>query len=144
MMLRSVGMGAVIVIFCALFASLTLMPVLLSFIGYRINYFRILPNRKSKFEFWLPFSKWVMSKPWLILIPTTTILIILATPVLNMRLGTVDATILPQSIESRQGFDVLYEEFDFGKKTIIPVKSEGESIELDLQNEEYFLTNFLS
>lgn len=121
MMLRSVGMGAVIVIFCALFASLTLMPVMLSFIGPRINYFRILPKRKSKFEFWLPFSKWVMSKPWLILLPTTTILIILATPVLNMRLGTVDATILPQSIESRQGFDILYEEFDFGKKTIIPV-----------------------
>ncbi len=121
MMLRSVGIGAVIVIFCALFASLTLMPVLLSFIGHRINKFRVLPKRSSKFEFWLPFSKWVMSKPWLVLIPTTTILIILATPVLSMRLGTVDATILPKSIESRQGFDILYEEFDFGKKTVIPV-----------------------
>ena len=41
-----------------------------------------------------------------------------STPVLNMRLGTVDATILPQSIESRQGFDILYEEFDFGKKLL--------------------------
>ena len=78
-----------------------------------------------------------MSKPWLILIPTTTILIILATPVLNMRLGTVDATILPQSIESRQGFDVLYEEFDFGKKTIIPVIYTFEGKTFSTENLEY-------
>ena len=38
-----------------------------------------------------------------------------------MRLGTVDATILPDSLESRRGFDVLREEFGFALKTVIPV-----------------------
>jgi len=125
MMLRSVGIGAVAVIFAALLAALTLMPAILAILGHRVNRFRIIPSRNSKsgkqFSFWVPLSNWVMKRPWLVLIPTSTVLVLLAVPALSMRLGTVDATILPDSLESRQGFDVLREEFGFALQTIIPV-----------------------
>jgi RND superfamily putative drug exporter len=62
-----------------------------------------------------------MKRPWLVLVPTSTVLILLAVPALDMKLGTVDATILPDSLESRRGFDVLREEFGFALKTVIPV-----------------------
>ncbi|MBT4125920.1 MAG: MMPL family transporter [Chloroflexi bacterium] len=121
MMLRSVGIGAVAVISAALIAALTLMPAILAVLGERVNRFRIGPDWSRRGSFWEPLSKWVMKRPWLVLIPTSTVLILLAVPALSMRLGTVDATILPDSLESRQGFDVLREEFGFALQTIIPV-----------------------
>ena len=121
MMLRSVGMGAVAVIFAALLAALTLMPALLAILGHRVNRFRIGPDWAKRNGFWVPLSNWVMKRPWMVLLPTVTILVILAIPAGSMRLGTVDATILPDSLESRRGFDVLREEFGFALKTVIPV-----------------------
>ena len=121
MMLRSVGIGAVAVIFAALLAALTLMPALLAILGHRVNRFRIGPDWAKRNGFWVPLSNWVMKRPWMVLLPTVTILVILAIPAGSMRLGTVDATILPDSLESRRGFDVLREEFGFALKTVIPV-----------------------
>lgn len=125
MMLRSVGIGAVAVIFAALLAALTLMPAILAILGERVNRFRIVPSwgvgSGSRISFWVPLSNWVMRRPWLVLIPTSAILVLLAVPALSLRLGTVDATILPDSLESRQGFDILREEFGFALQTVIPV-----------------------
>jgi RND superfamily putative drug exporter len=133
MMLRSVGMGAVAVIFAALLAALTLMPAILSILGHRVNRFRIVPRWRSKssanspngsgkrISFWVPLSNWVMKRPWMVLVPTSAVLILLAVPALDMKLGAVNATILPDSLESRKGFDVLREEFGFAFRTIIPV-----------------------
>ena len=123
MMLRSVGIGAVAVIFAALLAALTLMPAILAILGERVNRFRVLPNWAAhpRISIWLPLSNWVMKRPWLVLVPTSTVLVLLAVPALSMRLGTVDATILPDSLESRQGFDVLREELGFALQTVIPV-----------------------
>ena len=123
MMLRSVGIGAVAVILAALDAALTLMPALLSILGDRVNRFKVRPSwaLNSKFSVWIPLSNWVMRRPWFVLVPTSIILVMLAVPALSMRLGTVDATILPDSLESRQGYDVLRDEFGFALKTVIPV-----------------------
>ena len=121
MMLRSVGIGAVVVIFVALLAALTLMPALLAILGHRVNRFRVGPDWAKRRGFWVPLSKWVMKRPWMVLVPTVTVLVLLAVPAASMRLGTVDATILPDSLESRRGFDVLREEFGFALRTIIPI-----------------------
>ena len=121
MMLRSVGIRAVAVIFAALLAALTLMPALLAILGHRVNRFRVGPDWAQRGIFWVPLSNWVMKRPWLVLIPTSTLLVLLAVPALSMRLGTVDATMLPNSLESRRGFDVLRNEFGFALETVIPV-----------------------
>ncbi len=123
MVLRSVGMGAVIVIVAALAAALTLLPAVLGVMGHNVNRFRIGPARRSTTgrSFWRPLTRTVMRRPLLVLIPTSAVLIALVWPAKDLRLGTVDATILPDSLESRQGFDILREDFDFALSTFIPV-----------------------
>jgi len=122
MVLQSVGIGAIAVIGAALLASTTLMPALLSVLGERVNRYRIgIRWDKTGKSLWAPLSLWVMKRPILVLVPTVTFLVALAIPVKDLRLGTVDATVLPPSMESRQGFDLLREEFGFTLNTFIPV-----------------------
>ena len=56
MMLRSVGIGAVAVIFAALLAALTLMPALLAILGHSVNRFRVGPVWAQRGNFWVPLS----------------------------------------------------------------------------------------
>ncbi len=124
MVLRSVGMGAVVVIIAALAAALTLLPALLGVMGHNVNRFRVVPRWRraaSGGSFWGPVSRMVMRRPLLVLIPTSALLIALVLPAKDLRLGTVDATILPDTLESRQGFDILRDEFDFALNTFVPV-----------------------
>ncbi|MEX0763474.1 MAG: MMPL family transporter [Dehalococcoidia bacterium] len=121
MMLRSVGIGAVVVIFAALVAALTLLPALLGVLGHRVNRLRVIPDWEGRPSFWAPLARWVMSRPVLVLLPTAAVLIVLAAPVTHLRLGTVDATILPADLESRQGFDLLQRDFGLDVNTAIPV-----------------------
>lgn len=121
MMLRSVGMGAVIVISAALLAALTLLPALLSVMGHNVNRLRFGIGISTRRSLWAPLARTVMNHPLLVLIPSVALLLALVWPVHDLRLGTVDATILPDSLESRQGFDILRDEFGFALSTVIPV-----------------------
>ena len=109
MMLRSVGIGAVIVITAAILAAITLMPAVLSILGHRVNAFRVLPSflDHNDRDMWGGLSRWVMKRPLQIAVPTILFLLVLAAPVRDIRLGTVDAPILPTDLESRRGFDIL-------------------------------------
>ncbi len=123
MMLRSVGIGAVIVITAAILAALTLMPAVLGILGPRVNSFRVMPaflGRKGG-DMWGRLSYWVMKRPLQVAVPTVLFLLLLATPVRDIRLGTVDATILPPELESRRGFDILRDEFGLLTQTQVPV-----------------------
>jgi RND superfamily putative drug exporter len=123
MMLRSVGIGAVIVIIAAIFAALTLMPAMLGVLGPRVNAFRVIPSLLSRTDrdMWGSLSRWVMARPLMIAVPTVLFLLLLASPVCGIRLGTVDATILPPELESRRGFDILRDDFGLLNQTEIPV-----------------------
>jgi RND superfamily putative drug exporter len=123
MMLRSVGIGAVIVITAAIFAALTLMPAVLGILGPRVNAFRVIPPFLSRTDrdMWGSLSHWVMKRPLMVAVPTVLFLLLLASPVRGIRLGTVDATILPTELESRRGFDILRDEFGLLNQTQVPV-----------------------
>ena len=123
MMLQSVGIGAVIVIIAAISAALTLMPAMLGILGPRVNAFRVIPSILSRTDrdAWGSLSRWVMARPLMVAVPTILFLLLLASPVCGIRLGTVDATILPPELESRRGFDILRDEFGLLNQTEIPV-----------------------
>ncbi len=121
MVLRSIGMGAVIVVGIALLAAMTLLPAVLGVMGRRVDRFRVVPGWGSRRSIWRPLASRVMARPVLVLIPAVVFLVVLALPVKDLRLGTVDATILPKDLESRRGFDILQEEFGLAVETVIPV-----------------------
>ena len=119
MFLRSVGIAGVIVVAWSTVAALTLLPALLSILGERINRFA-LPTRAAVDPdadprgFWVRLSRGVMARPWAVLVPTLTLLLLFGAPFLRANISSSDATIIPPELESRQGFDLLVKEFGAG------------------------------
>ncbi len=125
--LDSIGIGAVIVISVALLSAQTLMPALLSIVGHNINRIQVLRWRFAEGG-WGRMAEQVMRRPFVFLIPTVMVLIALAIPFKDIRPGTSDATILPKSYESRQGYDLLSDEFgwDISTELLVAYTFEGD------------------
>ena len=112
-MLRSVGIGGMLTVILSILAAVTLLPALLSIIGTRVNALPVvlpwsranrgsgttsLPERPG---FWHQLATAVMRHPLAFLLPVLTILLLLGTPFLSVRLAAPDASILPTSVDSR-------------------------------------------
>jgi putative drug exporter of the RND superfamily len=66
------------------------------------------PDRHTPGQgFWHGLSRWVMARPWQVLIPTVVLLFAFAIPVLHMRLGWSDYTANPKSSPARQAQELL-------------------------------------
>ncbi len=118
MFLRSVGIAGVIVVFFSTLAALTLLPALLGVLGTRIDRLAVRrPARAGNDEagFWASLSRRVMAHPVLVLVPTLGLLLVLGSPFLRANVSSPDATILPRELPSRQGFDILSEEYGAGE-----------------------------
>jgi putative drug exporter of the RND superfamily len=122
MFLRSVGIAGVVVVFFSVLAALTLLPAILRAVGNRIERWAVikLPQEShSSHGFWARLSRRVMQHPVLVLIPTALILVAFGAPFRHVVISSPDATILPRSTESRQGFDELVAAF--GPSEISPM-----------------------
>ena len=116
-MLRSIGFGGALVVAVSVLGSLTLLPAMLSFAGKRINAFSIpiAHLRAGRGGFWSWLSDAVARRPLLVFVSVVAFLLLLGMPFLRVRMGAPDITILPTQVESRQGFDLLREEFGVGE-----------------------------
>lgn len=124
--LRSIGIGGIVVIGMSLLVTLTLMPVLLAILGTRVNAVSILPRRTPRVDgFWRGIATRVMRRPVLFAVPVVTFLVLLGTPFLHVNLGAPAAGTLPPSYESRQGWDLVQEQFGAGTTTPIIVAVEA-------------------
>lgn len=99
-------------------ASLTLLPAMLGFIRGRIDRLG-LPHRHAadtmgRQSLWHRWSRVIQRRPWPALVAGTAILLILAVPVLDMRLGFGDAGNRPTDDTSRRAYDLLAEGFGPG------------------------------
>lgn len=121
--LRSIGIGGVLVVLISLLSAMTLLPALLAILGTHINDFRVrLPWRTASSAkdganintsgFWHSLAVLVMRYPWQFLVPVLIVLLLLGTPFLNVRLGAPDASILPQTVPSRAAYNLLQTKFD--------------------------------
>lgn len=115
MFLRSVGVAGVIVVTMAVLGALTLLPAVLAVLGPRIDAFRLLPDPPDRGDVWEKLAAWIMRRPWMVFIPTLLLLLALGLPFLHVRLSSPDAAILPRDLESRQGYDILYEQYGAGQ-----------------------------
>ncbi|MBA3643914.1 MAG: MMPL family transporter, partial [Chloroflexia bacterium] len=118
MFLRSVGVSGVIVVFLSVLAALTLLPAVLSILGRRIDRWAIrkaVQEDRDGHGFWAVLARWVMARPILVLIPTLLFLLILGLPFSRAVISSPDATILPRDLPSRQGFDILVDEYGAGE-----------------------------
>ncbi len=123
MFIRSVGISGTIVVFFSVFSALTFLPALLSVLGERIDRLSFRRNADAHINavsgFWVRLSEWVMARPVMVLIPTMAFLLVLGYPFFHVQVSSPDATILPNSLPSRQAFNSLVE--DYGPGEISPL-----------------------
>ena len=120
--LVSLGVTGSLVVAAAVLYALTFLPALLSIFGPRVGAWRLpLPRGRSASGVWHAIATTVMRRPLLVLVPTIALIAIAASPFAQLRLASADATILPPTIESRRGYDVLVNEFPGQDQSTITV-----------------------
>ncbi len=140
MFLRSVGIAGVIVVAISTFAALTLLPAVLSVVGDRIERFPIGPLARratagnADHGFWHGLAERVMKRPVVVAILTIALLGSLGLPFLNANISSPDATILPQDLPSRQGFDILAREYSGGEISPFVIALESPTSMLEPEN----------
>jgi RND superfamily putative drug exporter len=112
MMLRSLGIGGVMVIAVSVAVALTLLPALMGLVGHRLGTGQ---SGIGGEQMWGRLANWVMGHSWSVLVVVGVGLIVLGAPILRVNLGTPWAAILPPSAESRQGWDLAADEIGPGE-----------------------------
>lgn len=123
MFLRSVGIAGVVVVFVTVLSALTLLPAVLGLLGPRINAWEIIKYRPAQTDerggLWRRLALLVMARPWRFALPTLALLLLLGYPFTHANFSSPDASILPKSVPSRQGYDLLASKF--GTSELEPV-----------------------
>jgi RND superfamily putative drug exporter len=113
------GLMAALTVAVMVAISLTLLPALLGFAGHRIDAVRVpglragagIPGRESMWHRW---GRQVSAHPWRYLVSGVLVLGLLAAPAFAMRLGMTDNGVSPQSLTTRQAYDLLADGFGPG------------------------------
>ncbi len=124
----ALGYSASIVVAIAVLVAITLLPALLGFAGPRV----LAKSHRQRaaaaaatgsgeaieddggHSGWVRWAHWVAHHPWRSGIAATVVMLVLAVPVLDMRLGQADAGTDPTSTTHRRAYDLLASGFGDG------------------------------
>ncbi len=111
--LRSLGIGGALVVFFSVAASVTFMPAILSVLGHRINSIPVIRlHGAHDSRLWNRWARVLLRRPWISILVAVVLVALLAAPAATMKTQMTSAASLPPAAESRQGLDILTEEFD--------------------------------
>src|SRR2546425_8628762 len=106
--LASMGYAGAIVVAVAVLYALTFLASLLAILGHRVNRFRLpLPRPVAGRGLWHSLAMRVMRRPLLVLLPVVALLLLMASPFLQIRIANGDVGMLPPNAETRHGYDQL-------------------------------------
>jgi RND superfamily putative drug exporter len=110
--------GAITAVVLVLTAALTLLPALLGFVGRNIDRLHIpglqVRPATAGHGFWYRWSRIVQRRPWLYGSAALVTLLVLAIPVLSLRMAFSDAGNDPTKLTTRQAYDLLARGFGPG------------------------------
>ena len=116
-----VAISASLAVLVVMLASVTLLPALLSYLGPRVDRLRLpflgrglTQQAGGEGSLAWRWSHAVQRRPWIAAIAATLVLLALAVPALDMRLGFPDAGNDPPSTMTRQAYDLNTEGFGPG------------------------------
>jgi RND superfamily putative drug exporter len=159
---QSLGIGAVLVVIVAIFATLTLIPAMLGLLGDKIDWPRrrrgvrsqesgirddaALGTRHSALGtgFWASIARVVMARPAFSLALSTVLLIALALPYLDIKEGSLGVSGLPEETESAQAYAILSEEFAAGMVSPVEFVVDGDAVDAEVQTGIQQLTQALA
>jgi len=114
----SIGFGAIVVVTIAVLSALTLLPAALSVMGDGVNRFRLpligrLRAGGADGGLWDKVSYGVMRRPWISLALGVSALLLMAAPLVTMKLGNSGIATFPDGLRAKEGFIALQEDFGF-------------------------------
>jgi RND superfamily putative drug exporter len=117
--LYGVAVAAGLSVLLTMIAALTLLPALLTWVGHRVNKWKIPGlgggrNTMREDTRWYAWSRWIQKRPWTAAIVSGVFLLILCIPTLTLRLGVNDAGTNPKGETTREAYDLLAEGFGPG------------------------------
>ncbi len=117
--LTVMGLGAAFTVLLAVLIAVTLLPALLGFAGESIDRWRIGRTRTGSAEeaartLSARWARGVIARPAAALVGGLALMLLLAVPALDMRLGMPDAGTAPSSTTRRQAYDLLARGFGPG------------------------------
>jgi RND superfamily putative drug exporter len=148
--LYGVAVAAALAVLFTMIAALTLLPALLTWVGHRVNKWKIPGlsggrNTLREDTRWYGWSRTIQKHPVLAAVLSGALLILLCIPALSLRLGVNDAGTNPKGETTREAYDLLAEGFGPGfngpltmvAKLPAPDKAAGiETLCKDLKSEE--------
>jgi putative drug exporter of the RND superfamily len=106
--LASMGFAGAIVVAIAVLYALTFLASLLAILGPRVNRLRLpLPRQAAGRGLWHGIAIRVMRRPVLVLVPIVLLLLLMASPIFQIRIANGDVGMLPPNAETRRGYDQL-------------------------------------
>ena len=120
--LYGVAIGTAISVALTMIASLTLLPALLSFIGYRVLPRKLRgPVKNGTYvddhhaTRWARWSHTVEKNKLVLGVIAAAVIVVLAIPFFSLRLGQADQSSDPSNTTTRQGYDLIADAPGFGK-----------------------------
>jgi uncharacterized membrane protein YdfJ with MMPL/SSD domain len=130
--LRSMALGAMTVVAVSILTATTLLPALIAMLGDRVlpggvvgkverffgrRFYRRRPASEAAAEknrFWRRWTERVMARPWLAIIGSASILLVLASPLLSLETGTEAIAQFPKDSDVRVGTELASDELGGG------------------------------
>jgi RND superfamily putative drug exporter len=127
----SLAVGAILVVFVAVVAALTLLPALLSLLGDRINAVRIpftrrIGRKDENHGMWVRIVRFVMRRPASSLAVGVSLMLLAALPTLDLHTGSAGVSTLPDNLKSKQGFMILDRQFSAGDVSPAEIVIDGQ------------------
>ena len=114
---NGMAVGTSVTVAIVMLASITLLPALLGFVGRTIDRFSVRRRKEPKPReqtMWYRWSRVVQRRPWPAAIGGLVFLLLLAIPLLSMRLAFPDSGANPKSDTTRQAYDLVAKGFGAG------------------------------
>lgn len=120
--LKSIGYGGIAAVLIAMVAALTVLPAALALLGARIDALRIpflqrAPRTEDDHGGWARLARAVMRRPVLVAVGVAAVLLVVASPFLGVKWGSVDYRVLPSDTPSHQASERLNSEFGAERST---------------------------
>ena len=125
--LRSFAYGGIGVLLVAMVISVVFLPALLAVLGPKVDAGRIFKRRDRRIGDggWHRLATAVMRRPIPIAIAGVTLLVALGLPFLDVRWGTADDRVLPESTPAREASEILRSEFTSSEGDAFPIVATG-------------------
>jgi RND superfamily putative drug exporter len=128
---QGLAVGISLGVLMTMLAAITLLPAVLGFVGHNIDKLGLPHKKRAEGEvresFWHRWSRFLQRRPWPAALAGLIILVVLALPVLSMRLAFADAGNRPTSDTTRRAYDLLVDGFGpgFNGPMILAVDTPG-------------------